>query len=354
MKSNTIQICSCLTAGALCFLPLVFGRLLSYSSSPLPAALSSEMNRDMAVSALTLVVPIMMSIATDIFTAIYLRDESKELRAHVEGELLNIPERFLLAFGILVSPIPAFFNMHTPHLINMCFCMRKCRLLLVGGTIMISLCRYDPKHWSVKKTYFALVLLSIAAITGSFALNSSSAQTEDDVATKVASAFLLCSVVLFYTCCFGWLRSVRPKLLQQCLFRNNTRTFRNTTTSDNSNHLLFPTLYVIVACMAGITVIIASLVLPSYKYGKNALFFDNMANILFLLLIMYISDRMSKHEALRGVVSNSASSLLFTLLYSRKTIILSHNCATYSFYLSLLSSASFSWHALLLSSTLRS
>ena len=314
MKSNAFQICSCLITGASCFLPLIFGSLRSYSTSPLPAALSSTTNRDLAISALTLVVPIMMGIATDIFTSILLRGKSKELRAHVERELLNIPERFLLAFGILVTPIPAFYNVNTPHLINICFCLRKCRLMLVGGTILISLCRYDPKHWSVKKTYLGLVLLSIAAITGSFALNSSSAQSSDDVVTKVASAFLLCSVVLFGTCSFGWLRSVRPKLLQNCPFRN-ANTFRNTTISDSSNHLLFPTLYVIVTCLAGTTLVVSSIVIPSYKYGNNALFFDNMANILFLLLIMYISDRMSKHDALRGVVSTITAFLFhFTLL----------------------------------------
>ena len=307
MSMHALLAAACIVGGFCCFFPFLLGQLNDFNATVLSAALSSRRSRDLAVASITLIVPLYMGILTDTITSLSIRDKSKKIRLHVGQELLNTQERFALACAILVVAMPSAMQSNMPNLANVWMCLRNFRLMLVGGIVNVSLCRYDRNFWSMSKTCTSLALLAGSTILDSCAINLQSLG-DYPVARIVASVALLVAVVIFLSCCFRWLRSVCPKVYRGAILILSPKT-PSPAKIDRSpkcyKHLLFPLLYVTSITMITITLVPLMIFYPPSSYNDDALFFDSLGNIIFLLFIMYISDRMMKYEVIEGLVSHN-------------------------------------------------
>ena len=185
----------------------------------------------------------------------------------------------------------------------------------------VSLCRYDRNFWSMSKTCISLALLAGSTILDSCAINLRSLDRHP-IARIVASIALLIAVVIFLSCCFRWLHSVCPKVYRGAIvyLSQKTPSFTKTDRSPGCyKHLLFPLLYVTSITLTTITLVPLMIFYPPSNYNDDALFFDSVGNVMFLLFIMYVSDRMMKYEVIEGLVSHNPIawflSICFCLLY---------------------------------------
>ena len=316
MSAHALQAAACIIGGFCCFFPFLLGQLNDFSATVLSAALSSQRSRDLAVVSTSLLVPIYMGILTDTITSLFIRDKSKKIRLHVGQELLNVRERFALACAILAVAMPSTMQSDIPNLVNVWMCLRNFRLMLVGGIVNVSLCRYDRNFWSMSKTSISLALLAASTILDSCAINLRSLKGYP-IAHIVASVALLIAVVIFLSCCFRWLLFVCPKIYRGAMVTLSPKTplsTRNDRSPGCYKHLLFPLLYV--TSITLITIILVPLMVfyPPSNYNDDALFFDSMGNIMFLLFIMYISDRMMKYEVIEGLVSHIPNARCYAYL----------------------------------------
>ena len=141
-------------------------------------------------------------------------DKSDKIKMHVKQALLNSPERFLLACAILTVPISTFLPPDTAHLVNIYLCLYKSRLILMGGAAFASLCRYDPKFWSVRFTNIGIALLGAACFAGSFADNTMDGNSISPIFHILALILFAIGSMMFFYCNFKWLVSVIPRLYQ--------------------------------------------------------------------------------------------------------------------------------------------
>lgn len=261
--------------------------------------LTSQRNRDSAIVAFSLTIPIMVDIVFETFTSIFYGDDSRKIKMHVKQALLNTQERFVLACGILSVPATAFLPSGTQNIVNIYLCLYKCRVVLVGGAIIISLCRYDPVYWPVVSTYCALIFLSLACIMGSFADNLYPQHTES-VAHSISTLLFFCGSAIFFFCNLRWLITVLPRL-SVCLSTRKVR--KEGQRSSVSSDLLFPILYVITVTGASMMLTITRRLYPeSEKRNAEHLFVHNLGYNIYILFVMYISERMIKYQVVQGLV----------------------------------------------------
>lgn len=297
MSTNVTQISICFFAGIYCLFPLVIGPLTSFKDSSDLFDLTSQSNRDSSIVAIALTVPIFVDLATEIFTSIVIGDKSNKIKMHVKQALLNTRERFVLACGIITVPLTAFLPPATPHLVNIYLCLYKCRIILVGGSVLASLCRYNPVHWPMRATSSAIILLAVACITGSFADNFYPPNTPS-VAHSTATILFMAGSTIFFACNFRWLFYTLPPLFMQYVRWNS-----NIRSASGSTDLLFPVLYVLTVTLSSLSLTILRRLYPeNVKQSAEGVFHHNLAFNIYLLFVMYISERMMKYEVVQGLV----------------------------------------------------
>jgi hypothetical protein len=307
MNNNLIQVLLIFFGGALCLLPLAAKPTSDFSHSELLIAVPSQRNRDSAVAAFALGLPILAEIVVEVITSITTEGKAEKVKLHIGRQLLNTRERFLLACGILTIPITAFFPGNTFQLVNMYLCLRKCRFMFVGGTVITSLSRYDVTFWSVRQTYSIVTCLIVGSVLGSYAENND--QRIDRQLSPLAifayGCYILALLILLY-CNARWLLSIIPtyftkQTLKPWLDKGSQKDLHIT-----DAQLLIPLLYVATTGLVSILLSIIFRVSPEIDaYNSDALFYHHLALILYVVFIMYLGDRMMKYDVIRGLVSHS-------------------------------------------------
>jgi hypothetical protein len=302
ISTNLLQILIGFFGGLYCLFPLIIGPSINFQGSAEHYDLTSQRNRDSAIVAIALTVPIFVDLVTEIITSIVIGEKSNKIKMHVKQALLNNMERFVIACGIITVPLTAFLPPSTPNLVNIYLCLYKSRLILVGGTVFASLCRYNPVHWPTKATYTAVTLLAVACSTGAFADNFYPPETSS-VAHSIATILFMAGSFIFFACNFRWLYFTLPPLFMQYVRANS-----NVRSTAGTTDLLFPVLYVVTVTLASLSLTILRRLYPeNIKQNSEGLFYHNLGFNIYLLFIMYISERMMKYEVIRGLVSFSYS-----------------------------------------------
>jgi hypothetical protein len=301
ISTNSLQILICCGAGVCCFTPLILPLSESLGESLLKIALRSHENRDSAVAALALTAPLFMEISTEMIVSLLRRNDAKKADIHTEYELLNWQERLLLVCGIITIPIAAFLPSDTTNIADVYLCLRKCRSMLVSGAIIVSLCRYDPKIWTVRITHLILLLLAAGTIVGSFSITVNSA-------SAIGVGFFMTGVGLFFLCNIRWLSSVLPSLTKAMTPTNPSNTVKGISATEQSTcditDLLLQLAYILTITISSVVLITAYYMFPEIGLcSPTAMFYNNLAFVFYLLFIMYISERKMKFKVVQGLVS---------------------------------------------------
>lgn len=298
ISTNSIQILVCCGAGIFCFTPLMLHTSENPGASLLKIALTSHQNRDSAVAALALTAPIFMEITTEMIFSFLRRNDAKKANIHIEQELLNWRERLILVCGIITIPIAAFLPPETVNMVNAYLCLRKCRSMLVAGAIIISLCRYNPKIWTVRITYLILLLFAVGTIVGSFSATVI-------VASNVGQGFFMTGVGAFFICNARWLCSVLPSLNKAMIPSNAVKGISiKVQSTDDMTDLLLQLVYILTITIISLILIATYYIFPGIGlYSPTAMFYNNLAFVFYLLFIMYISERKMKFKVVKSLVS---------------------------------------------------
>lgn len=330
-NTNLAQFFICLFGGICCLIPLGMGSTVDFTKSPLLFTLTSLRFRDSAVFAASVTLPLFFEVTFEIISAIVIRKKTKKSKMVVDAVLLNTRERFLLFCGIVTIPITALLPTNTHHLVNLYMCLRRSRTVFVFGGVVTSLSRYDNNNWSVRKSYFMLIFLICGASSGAFADNYSLLGAPSRT-RNVSTFFNACFSAIFVYCNCRWLCSDIPRLCKGFFSISNEEydTIQNTRGSIRCPYLISPLVYATSTTVVGCLSVAAAMAFGGAdNYGADALFLHNLMFIIYLLMIMYISERMLKNEVVRGLVSGPPPSILllslpFYYLLSSKPEVISH------------------------------
>lgn len=276
----------------------------------LKIAPTSLQNRDSAIAALALTAPIVMELAAEFVLSCIRRNDAKKADVLPDQELLNPTERLVLVFGILTIPIAALMPSEILNLVYVDTCLRKCRSMLVTGVIIVSLCRNDPQIWSVRITYLVLVLLVVGAVTGAFA-------ADVKITKSIGTAFYTCGITVFFFCNARWVYSVLPELSKVLTLSNAVQGISlREESAAGITEILFMLLYIGTITTVTMILIAVNVIFPGIGFfTPNAAFYNNIAFVLYLLFMMYISKRKMKYKMLQGLVrspSYAFTEILFT------------------------------------------
>ena len=310
VTTNTAQISFGLLGGLCCLLPLILGLKSELEDSPLRNAMESRSNRDAAVASLSISLPILMDIATEIILSITSSHKLQNVRLSGSSSLMNPLERMTFVVGTLLIPITAFLTPETTNAAYIYVCFTKCQLTIVGAAVLASLCRYNEKFFSVRSTYCVLILEIISTVSGTFGSNrgiNSSPSLIFDSLSSISNVVALAGAVLLFYLSSKWLLFALPKLCKGPLLQprgQHNETLANSSRRYDGENLLFPVMYVF-SIVVSLSLLIALGVAYSDfgHYNQTALFNHNLAFIIYLLLIVYISTRMMKNDIVHCLVS---------------------------------------------------
>jgi hypothetical protein len=318
VNSNTIHFIICFAGGICCLLPLYICPTSKMELAPLRRAILSQSNRDLSVASLSLIIPLIMDLLTELAYSTWMRGKDDDVKIRVKQSLLNSIERSATLFGTAVVPMTAFFPAQTHNLAYIHACCERCQLVMIGGAVMISLCRYNDKYWTVPRTYISLVLLAIGTITLAFTGNTSDTDTARGasyIISYFAYSTILASAAIFFCCSGLWLYAVIPTISPESFWWPRTSKATETGQENNSNsstfsssteQLIFPALFVIVSMTTISMLIILSVMYPGLaSFDDRALFIHNFSFLLYIAIVSYVSIRMMKFEVVQGLVSTS-------------------------------------------------
>ena len=365
VNTNTIHFIICFTGGICCLLPLYICPTSNMELAPLRKAILSQSNRDLSVASLSLIIPLIMDLVTELAYSTWIRGKHDDVKIRVKQSLLNSIERSAALFGTAVVPMTAFFPAQTHNLAYIHACCERCQMVMIGGAVMISLCRYNNKYWTIPRTYVTLILLAIGTITLAFTGNTSDTDT-DRGASYIISYFaystILASASIFFWCSGLWLYAVIPTISPESFgfsrvassravvgrennnnsnnnvnsnktnnnnnSNNNNNNNKNNSISNNGSninsssftssteHLIFPALYVIVSMTTISMLIVLSVMYPGLAtFDDRALFIHNFSFLLYIAIVSYVSIRMMKFEVVQGLVSTYADTCLYVCMY---------------------------------------
>lgn len=300
---NHIHSLICLIGGTGCLIPLAITPLIDYRSSQLHAALISERFKDSSIFTMTFALPVLFDIISEVFQSLLMTKPRNKAKMKVKDALLNTRERFVLFCGMVTIPIVSFMPVHTQNLANIYLCMKRCRSMLVFGSVVTSLCRYNKKLWTVKKSYCMLLLIFVATFSGSLADNTS-LQSVIPVAHNFSLLLYLVVGCIFFFYNGKWLCSFAPTVLKW-LFSKSIKDAEEPLEGhrDDRKNSIFPLVYATVTTIISIaSMAIARSYTGDRRYCEEDLFYQNLIIVLYLLVLMYISERMLKYEVVQGLV----------------------------------------------------
>jgi hypothetical protein len=306
LSTNSIQLAVCFFGGIFCLFPLTGLPDHEFTDFRFKAAVSSTRNRDSGVAAIALVVPIVVQIATETITCYFRGDNTAKIKVLVGRELLNKSERFVLALGLLTIPLTAFLPPETHNLVNIYICLRMCRFTYVVGAVMISLCRYNRNYWTVIRTYISMMCMMSSSILTSYAQNFFPllGGVNGPTTTLALLLSLLAYIIQMY-CCIGWLCSVIPVLFKRMTGIRSGCSDDTPYNESIPSHrpLLLPVVYVGTVNLWATVWSVTNRIFPERtSFVGDTLFYYHLFLTLYLVFLMYLSERMMKYEIIKGLV----------------------------------------------------
>lgn len=322
LESNIYQITFCFFTGLACYAPIALGIPSNLESRPLRDALMTSVEFNYScVASIALVVPLFLDVLLDIFNrskdSPTTEENIKPKKCENEPQrfnYLNIYERILILLGIVALPIVGLLPKNTESLAFIYVCSTKCQQVWVGGTVALSLSRYDKEYWSTGSTVFTLIILSFGLISSPFLDNL---YAIGDPSTLIITLnygtylFTLGPCLLFLFNSFRWLvivyfKKYSWKKRMFCCSRTTTPPplVHAIVAVKTSDHTFFPMIYTM--CGTVVIILICALIGPNSRmeyYNGNNLVQCNMPFLVFVVSISTLSMRLVKFEVVEGLVS---------------------------------------------------
>jgi hypothetical protein len=300
VTANHIQSLICLIGGMGCLLPMATTPLKDYGTTQLHASLTSQRFKDSALFTMSFTLPLLFDIISEVFQSLIMKQKTEKAKMNVKDALLNTRERFILYCGIITIPILAFMPVHTQNLANLYLCLKRSRSMLIFGSVVTSLCRYNEKLWTVRKSNCLLLLLVTATFSGSLADNTSVISVIP-IAHKTSMFLYLVTGCLFFYCNGNWICSFAPNVLKWLFFKSTKDD--EEPLEDRGPNSIFPLVYATATSIISTACMVAA---RSYtgdrRYCEEDLFIQNLLIVIYLLVLMYISETMLKYEVVQGLV----------------------------------------------------
>lgn len=306
MNANSAQILFAVFGGLCCLLPLILGPKSTIEDSDLRTAMLGDLNKDTAIATLAISLPILMDVAVELFTSFTAKGNFEKLNMYLNRPLLNPFERIVFLTGSTLVASTAFLPRDTPNAAYIYVCFSRCQLMLFAGAILTSLCRYDEKFWSVRSTYFILVLTFVSSVMGVLNDNASSKSLHLKSMCTVSKIFGMVAGGSLSILCFRWMYITIPKLTAQSNSKSTKQNKETTeTTLGDTSSLIFTTMYVTATLITLLLLIVFKTGHESYeKYNKDALFQQSLVTISYLLFVTSVSTKMMKNELIQSLVRN--------------------------------------------------
>ena len=321
LESNLFHTLYCLLSGLSCLLPIGLRVPSNFEKSALRDSLSSSPQFTYTcVASIALVIPLYFDILLDFIygsTHASSSGQSKKLKnSSITFTFLNVPERLLILMGMTILPLVAFLPSDTQNLALIYMCCNKCQQNLMGGSIVLSLSRYNKEFWSVKSTLLSLVVFSFGLIGTAFLDNDYLAESppRPSIATIDRFAFFCivipCLVFIFNSS--RWLivvycRAHTWKKVLMCT--SKTQLSPETQPTMNGSQVSDHTFYPMVYTLFGMTLVVLLCTIYGTSgryedYSKNDLIQANIPFLVFIAAISTLSMRMVKSEVVQGLVSD--------------------------------------------------
>lgn len=313
LNSNSFHVSYCFISGLCCLLPLCLGISSNLECRPLRDALSSGQEfKFSCVASIALVIPLFLDVLFDIGNLV-MRVDSQPFKLRgsrtARYNFLNLSERLLILMGIAVQPLVVLVPKNTPNLALIFVCFNKCQQNWVGGTIALSLRRYDKEYFSNTFTITSLASFSFGMIGSTFVDNTYARQP---VSNSIAFLDLLVFILTIIPCVSFFFNSLRWLILvyyrasqwsKFLFFYSKTRPAEVTASTDSGDHTYFPMVYT----LCGMLVLFLQCVLIGTSsrvenFSTLNLFLSNLPFLVFVTLVSTLSLRMVKFEVVQGLV----------------------------------------------------
>lgn len=315
-NTNTFHVVFSLLTGLCCFIPLCMGVTSNLEIRPLRDALQKGSGFTYScIAAMALVIPLLVDLLIDIGYEIATVVVKPSGKITARFNFLNKYERTLFLLGIAVLPLLIFVPKNTPDLALIYVCCNKCQQNWIGGTVALSLCRYDKHYFSDKSTWISLTLFAISMIGSTFIDNLYAIKPPaQHIALLDMGTFILSGVpcVLFLFNSSRWLILAHYRAIQWTnilFFYSKSRQIHPsamTNTSANSDHTFFPMIYTLIGMI--VLVLLSVLIATSSRienYNETNLVQGNIPFLVFVVSVSILSMRMVKFEVIQGLVSDA-------------------------------------------------
>ena len=203
--SNAIHIGTCLLGGILAFLPLIASKKWNVHFDALDRL---GLYRSSSSVALTLLIPMGVETLLEIY---YQRNGPMLHHIKLSMDALSVVEKLMLMAGLAIAPSIGAFNLgpmlHVEDNLSLIYmCCRKSQNILVLGTVMTSLSRYQSQYWHGPTTTVCMLGLIIGQVVSLY-YNLNILEGNHSTSLYLTMLFFsISSLVLFYlmTCRWGY------------------------------------------------------------------------------------------------------------------------------------------------------
>ena len=305
----------------MCLLPVCLQTTSNLEMKALRGSLSESSGFTYCcASSIALVAPLFLDVLFDLavisigaISSVQIKKQKFVATDAVKFTFLNIPERLLILIGMTVVPVVAFLPKNTENLGLIYLCCDNCQQNLIGGTVLLSLCRYDKEYWSVRSTWLSLLLYCPGLVAGSFISNTYAGESPPSqfivVLDTLNYIFVLAPCLVFLFNSIRWLIIAyfevnSWKELLNCF--SCVRPIPESPVLDSNrsaDHKFFPMVYTIFG--VGLVTLLCILIGVSPRtenYDAINLLQNSTPYLCFLVLISTMSMRMVKFEVVQGLV----------------------------------------------------
>jgi hypothetical protein len=175
--SDTFYVIFCFFSGLCCFLPLLLGVKSNLEDRPLRESICSSLEFSYSsIASIALVIPLFTDVLFDILNLVdqspsAVKKRLKSSNRDARYNFLNVAERILILLGVAVLPMLVFVPRTNSSLALTYICCCKCQQSWVGGTVALSLRRYNKEYFSNSFAFIVLLNFGFGLVTGSFVDN---------------------------------------------------------------------------------------------------------------------------------------------------------------------------------------
>jgi hypothetical protein len=314
--SNNFYLIFCFISGLCCFLPLLLGIKSNLEERPGRHSIGSSVEFSYSSTAsIALVIPLFIDVSLDILSSVDQSPSAVKKRIMPSSRdarynFLNITERIMLLLGVAILPMVVFVPTTNSNLALIYVCCCKCQLSWVGGTLSLSLRRYNKEYFPNSFAFVALLNLGFGLVAGAFIDNIYAVEPISKFIfflDKVAYGLTLIPALMFICYSSRWIFLVchGPSKWDDILFcYSKFRPRRHANPPLTLEHTFFPMVYTFCGAVMIVLLIVLFTMAPRIEnYNHTSLLLNNLPFLVFILLVSILSMIMVKFEVVQGLVS---------------------------------------------------